>query len=96
VLCQSNRGGGSEADRWAAATVSGGGVADKRGPLGSGREERGADRRDQPVSGRGQRGGCGLHGARVGRPGKEKVGRAQMNSGIWDLFKSVLNMFKLI
>jgi hypothetical protein len=34
--------------------------------------------------------------ARVSRPGKEKVGRAQMNSGISDLFKSVLNKFKLI
>jgi hypothetical protein len=40
------------------ATVPGGGAADERGPSGSGRgrEERGADRRDQPVSGRGRRG----------------------------------------
>jgi hypothetical protein len=37
-------------------------------------EERGADRRDRPVSGRGQRGGCGLRGAHVGRPEKEKGG----------------------
>jgi hypothetical protein len=29
-------------------------------------------------------------------PGKKKVGRAQMNSRISDLFKSVLNKFKLI
>jgi hypothetical protein len=34
--------------------------------------------------------------ARVGRPRKEKVGQAQMNSRISDLFKSVLNKFKLI
>jgi hypothetical protein len=34
--------------------------------------------------------------ARVGRPRKEKVGRAQMNSRILDLFKSVLNKLKLI
>jgi hypothetical protein len=32
----------------------------------------------------------------VGRPRKEKVGRAQLNSRILDLFKSVLNKFKLI
>jgi hypothetical protein len=47
-----NRGGGREADRWAAATVPGGGVA---------------DRRDWPISRHGRRGGCGLHGVRVGR-----------------------------
>jgi hypothetical protein len=44
--------------------VLGGGVAD----------ERGADRRDQPVSGRGWRGGCDLHGARVGRPREMRSG----------------------
>jgi hypothetical protein len=78
--------------------IVGSGVADEQGPSGSGRgrEERGADRRDRPVSGRGQRRGHGLHGARVGRPGKEKVGRAQMNRRILDLFKSILNKFKLI
>jgi hypothetical protein len=52
--------------------------------------------RDRPISGRGRRGGCGLRGARVGQLGKEKVGRAEMNSRISDLFKSVLNKFKLI
>jgi hypothetical protein len=31
----------------------------------------------------------------VSRPGKEKVGRAEMNSRISGLFKSVLNKFKL-
>jgi hypothetical protein len=63
--------GAGEADGWPTTTVPGGGVADERGPLGSrrGRGERGADRRDRPVSGRGWRGGCGLRGARVGRPG---------------------------
>jgi hypothetical protein len=40
--------------------------------------------------------GAGHAWARVGRPGKEKVGRAQMNSRISYLFKSVLNKFKLI
>jgi hypothetical protein len=40
--------------------------------------------------------GAGRAWAHVGRPGKEKVGRAQMNSRISDLFKSVLNKFKLI
>jgi hypothetical protein len=65
-----------EADRWATATVPGGGVADERGPSGRGRgrEERGADRPVPPVSGGGRWGGCGLCGACVGRPGKEKVG----------------------
>jgi hypothetical protein len=29
-------------------------------------------------------------------PGRKKVGRAQMNSRISDLFKSVLNKFKVI
>jgi hypothetical protein len=37
-------------------------------------EERGIDRRDRPVSGRGRQGGCGLREERVGRPGKEKGG----------------------
>jgi hypothetical protein len=70
--------GRGEADGWAAATVPGGGVADRRGPSGSGRgrEERGADRRDRPVNGRGRRRGRGLCGVHVGRPEKEKVGRA--------------------
>jgi hypothetical protein len=34
--------------------------------------------------------------AHVSRPGKEKVGQAQMNNRISDLFKSVLNKFKMI
>jgi hypothetical protein len=78
--------------------VLGGGAADERGPSGSGRgrEERGTDRQDRPVSGCGRRSGCSLCGAHVSRPGKEKVGRAQMNNRISDLFKSVLNKFKLI
>jgi hypothetical protein len=60
--------GRREADGWATATVPGGGAADEQGPSGSerGREDRGADRRDRPVSGRGWWGGCGLRGARVG------------------------------
>jgi hypothetical protein len=97
ALSAEQRGRG-EADGWAAATVPGSGVADERSPSGSGRgrEERGADRRDRPVSGRGHRRGRGLRGAYVGRPEKEKVGRAQMNNRISDLFKSVLNKFKLI
>jgi hypothetical protein len=68
--------GRGEADGWAAATVPSGGATDERGLSGSGRgrEERGADRRDRPISGSGWRGGCGLRGARVGRPGKEKGG----------------------
>jgi hypothetical protein len=40
--------------------------------------------------------GVGHAWACVGRPRKEKVGRAQMNSTILDLFKSVLNKLKLI
>jgi hypothetical protein len=66
--------GREEADGWATTTVSGGGAADERGPSSSerGREERGTDRRDRPVSGHGRQGGCGLHGACVSRPGKEK------------------------
>jgi hypothetical protein len=50
------------------------GAADEWGPSGSerGREERGTDKRDRPISGRGWRGGYGLHGARVGQPRKEK------------------------
>jgi hypothetical protein len=70
--------GRGEAGGWATAIVPGGGVADERGPSGSerGREERGADRRDRPVSGHGRQRGCGMRGAYVGRPGKEKVGRA--------------------
>jgi hypothetical protein len=39
---------------------------------------------------------AGCAWARVGWPGKEKVGPAQINSRILDLFKSVLNKFKLI
>jgi hypothetical protein len=68
--------GRGETDVWAAATVPGGGAADERGPSGSGRgrERRGTDRRDRPVSRRGRRGGCGLRVARVGRPGKGKGG----------------------
>jgi hypothetical protein len=68
--------GRGEADGWAAAIVPGGGVADERGPSGSGRgrEERGADRRDRPVSGCRQRGGCGLRGARVGACGPAREG----------------------
>jgi hypothetical protein len=68
--------GRGEADGWATATVPSGGAADEQGPSGSGRgrEERGTDRRDRPVSGRGWRGGCSLRGTRVGRPGKEKGG----------------------
>jgi hypothetical protein len=68
--------GKGEADGWAAATAPGGGAADERGPSGSkrGREERGTDRRDRPVSGHGRRGGCGLRGVHVGRPEKEKGG----------------------
>jgi hypothetical protein len=66
--------GRGEAGGWATATVSGDGAADERGLSGSGRgrEGRGIDRWDRPISGRGHQGGCGLHGARVGRPGKEK------------------------
>jgi hypothetical protein len=54
ALLAEQRGRG-EADEWAVATVPGGGVADERGLSGSrrGREERGADRWDRPVSGRG-------------------------------------------
>jgi hypothetical protein len=90
ALLAEQRGRG-EADGWAAATVSGDGVADERGPSGSrrGREGRGADRRDQPVSGRGWRRDRGRRRARMGRPVKERVGRAQMNSRISDLFKLV-------
>jgi hypothetical protein len=60
--------GRGEADRWAAATVPGDGVADERGlsGRGRGREERGADRWDRPVSGRGRRRARDLRGARVG------------------------------
>jgi hypothetical protein len=92
VLSVEQRGRG-EVDRWAATTVSGGGAADERGPSGSGRgrEEWGTDRQDRPVSGCGRRRGCSLRGARVSRPRKEKVGRAQRNNKISDLFKSVLN-----
>jgi hypothetical protein len=75
VLPAEKRGRG-EADGWAAATVPGGGAADERGPSGRGRgtEERGTNRRDRPVSGCGWWGGCGLRGAHVSRPGKEKGG----------------------
>jgi hypothetical protein len=75
ALSAEQRGRG-EADGWAAATVLGGGATAERGMSGSGRgrEEWGTDRRDRPVSGCGRRGGCGLHGARVGRPGKGKGG----------------------
>jgi hypothetical protein len=68
--------GRGEVDGWAVATVQGGGAADERGPSGSGRgrEGRGTDRWDRPVSGRGRRGGCGLRRARVSLPGKEKGG----------------------
>jgi hypothetical protein len=61
---------------WTAAIVSGGSVADERGLSGSGRgrEERGADRRDQPVSGRGWRRGRGLRGVRVGSRGLAREG----------------------
>jgi hypothetical protein len=50
------------------------GATDERGPSGSGRgrEERGTDKRDWPISGRGRRGGYGLRGARVGQPRKKK------------------------
>jgi hypothetical protein len=74
--CRTNSGGGGETDGWVAATVPGDGAADERGPSGSGRgrERRGTDRWDRPVSGRGRRRGWGLRGARVGRPGKEKGG----------------------
>jgi hypothetical protein len=80
--------GRGEAEGWAATTVPGGGVADEQGPSGSGRGW-GADRRDWPVSGRERRRGDGLRGVHVGQSGKERVGRAQMNSRILDLFKSV-------
>jgi hypothetical protein len=68
TLSAEKRGRG-EADGWAAVKVSGGGVADKRGPSGSGRvrEERGADRRDQPVSGVGGREAVAYSGAGPGR-----------------------------
>jgi hypothetical protein len=80
------------------ATVPGGDDADERGPSGSerGREGRGTDRQDQSVSGRGRHGSCVLRGARMSRPGKQKVSQTQMNSSISDLLKSVLNRFKLI
>jgi hypothetical protein len=73
ALSAEQRGRG-ETNGWTAATMPGGGAVDERGPSGSGRgrEEQGADRRDRPVNGRGQRGGGGMRGARVGRPGKEK------------------------
>jgi hypothetical protein len=70
--------GRREADGWATATVPGGGAADEQGPSGSerGREDRGTDRRDRPVSGRGRWGGCGLRGACVGarEPAQEGKG----------------------
>jgi hypothetical protein len=68
--------GMGEADGWAPATVPGGGVADERGPSGSGRgrEEPGADRRDRPVSGPGRRRGHGLRGAHVGARGPAREG----------------------
>jgi hypothetical protein len=74
------------------------GAADEQSPSGSGRgrEEWGTYRRDRLVSGRGWRGGYGLRGVCAGRPGKEKGRPSQMKSGISDLFKSVLNKFKLI
>jgi hypothetical protein len=47
--------------------AGGGGVADERGPSGSGsvREEQDADRRDRPLNGHGWRGGYGRRGACV-------------------------------
>jgi hypothetical protein len=70
--------GEGEADGWAAATVPGGGAADERGPSGSGRgrEERGADRRDRPISGMdgGEAVACAWH-AWAGL-GRKRMGRA--------------------
>jgi hypothetical protein len=100
VLPAEQRGRG-QANGWAAATVPGGSVADERGPSGRGRgrEERGADRQDQPVSGRRRRRGRGLRGAHVGARGPAREGEGGPSPDeqyISDLFKSALNKFKVI
>jgi hypothetical protein len=74
--------------------VPGGGVADEWGPSGSGRvREEGA-----LTGGTACRRAWAAERSRPARgaPRKEKVGRAQMNSRISDLFKLILNKFKLI